>query len=46
MSAWFALTKKEFRLGLPAFLAAVILFAGIIAFGFTLEIALILKRNL
>ena len=28
MNAWFALTKKEFRLGLPAFLFAVILYGG------------------
>lgn len=34
MNAWFALTKKEFRLGLPAFLIALILYAGIIAGGF------------
>lgn len=36
MNAWLALTKKEFRLGLPAFLIALILFAGIIGGGFML----------
>ncbi|MFA1819834.1 hypothetical protein ACDX78_06500 [Virgibacillus oceani] len=34
MNAWLALTKKEFRLGLPAFLVALILFAGVVAGGY------------
>jgi hypothetical protein len=34
MNAWLALTKKEFRLGLPAFLVAVILFAGVVGGGY------------
>ncbi|WP_067726966.1 hypothetical protein [Oceanobacillus damuensis] len=33
MNAWLYLTKKEFRLGLPAFLIALILFSGVIAAG-------------
>ncbi|WP_249872401.1 hypothetical protein [Oceanobacillus saliphilus] len=33
MNAWLYLTKKEFRLGLPAFLVALILYSGIIAAG-------------
>ena len=36
MNAWLALTKKEFRLGLPAFLVALVLFAGIITGGYYL----------
>lgn len=34
MNAWFTLTKKEFRLGLPIFLTALILFAGSIGAGY------------
>lgn len=34
MNAWMSLTKKEFQLGLPAFLIALILFVGIIGAGF------------
>ncbi|MHA6250513.1 hypothetical protein [Oceanobacillus sp. CAU 1775] len=30
MSAWIALTKKEFRLGFPVFLAALIIFSGMV----------------
>ncbi|MFC4022340.1 hypothetical protein ACFOUV_00750 [Oceanobacillus longus] len=33
MNAWLYLTKKEFRLGLPSFLIALILFSGIIGGG-------------
>src|SRR5699024_382206 len=36
MNAWLALVKKEFRLGLPIFLVAVILFGGSIIFGYLL----------
>lgn len=34
MNAWISLTKKEFKLGLPAFIIALILFVGIIGAGF------------
>ncbi|WP_405097878.1 hypothetical protein [Oceanobacillus sp. FSL H7-0719] len=34
MNAWLALTKKEFRLGLPAFLVSLFLFSGIIGGGY------------
>lgn len=34
MNAWFALTKKELQLVLPAFLVALILFAGVLSGGY------------
>lgn len=34
MNAWFALTKKEFRLGLPAFLFAVFLYGGFLSMAY------------
>lgn len=34
MNAWISLTKKEFKLGLPAFLIALILFVGVIGAGY------------
>lgn len=34
MNAWFALTKKEFRLGLPAFIIVLVLYSGFILFGY------------
>lgn len=34
MNAWISLTKKEFKLGLPAFLIALIIFVGIIGAGY------------
>ncbi|MBP2079736.1 hypothetical protein [Oceanobacillus polygoni] len=34
MNAWLSLTKKEFQLGLPAFLIVLILYAGILSGGY------------
>ncbi|WP_339229401.1 hypothetical protein NSQ77_05480 [Oceanobacillus sp. FSL K6-2867] len=34
MNAWLSLTKKEFQLGLPAFLIALLLYAGILSGGY------------